>query len=73
MKTIELLRKLRDRIKIKFQKKQKLLESPKNKEDNILNNPEIENIINNMPKGLSKIEKAYYIYLKLGKILNENT
>ena len=25
-----------------------------------------------MPKNLSKIEKAYYVYLELGKILSEN-
>lgn len=69
---IELLRKLKDRIKIKFQKKQKLLESPGIEKEDILNNPEIESIINSMPQGLSKIEKAYYIYLELGKIFNEN-
>lgn len=55
---IELLRKLKDRIKIKFQKKQKLLESPGIEKEDILNNPEIESIINSMPQGLSKIEKS---------------
>ena len=71
MNLIDLLKQLKNKIKVR--KKQKLLESPKNKEDDILNNSKIQNIINNMPQGLSKIEKAYYIYLELGKILNENT
>lgn len=71
MNLIDLLKQLKNKIKVR--KEQKLLEPPKNKEDDILNNPKIQNIINNMPQGLSKIEKAYYIYLELGKILNENT
>lgn len=70
MNLIDLLKKLKN--KIRFGKKQKLIESPKIKEDDILNNSKLENIINNMPQGLSKIEKAYYIYLELGKLANEN-
>ena len=68
------LKNIFNRLKnrIKLGKKQKLLESPKMQEDDILHNSKIENIINNMPQGLSKIEKAYYIYLELGKRLNEN-
>ncbi len=71
MNLINILNRFKNRIK--FGKKQKLLESPEMQEEDILNDPKIENIINNMPQGLSKIEKAYYIYLELGKILNENT
>ena len=68
------LKNIFNRLKnrIKLGKKQKLLESPGIKKEDILNNTKIEHIINNMPQGLSEIEKAYYIYLELGKILNEN-
>ena len=31
-----------------------------------------DTIINNMPQDLSEIEKAYYIYLELGKIVSES-
>ena len=41
-------------------------------ENDILHNSKIYSIINNMPQGLTKIEKAYYIYLELGKLFNEN-
>ena len=30
----------------------------------------IESLINNMPEGLSELEKAYYVYIGLGKICN---
>lgn len=54
------LKNIFNRLKnrIKLGKKQKLLESPKMQEDDILHNSKIENIINNMPQGLSKIEKS---------------
>ena len=32
----------------------------------------IESLINNMPEGLSELEKAYYVYIGLGKIVSEN-
>ena len=32
----------------------------------------LKNLINNMPQNLSQIEKAYYIYIELGKIVSEN-
>lgn len=38
----------------------------------LINSSKINTIIDNMPKGLSKMEKAYYIYIELGKILNED-
>ena len=31
-----------------------------------------EDIINSIPENLEEIEKAYYIYIELGKVLNEN-
>ena len=71
MNLINILKQLKNRIKLG--KKQKLLELPKVHENDIVYNSKIDSIINNMPQGLSKIEKAYYIYLELGKILNENT
>ena len=48
------LKNIFNRLKnrIKLGKKQKLLESPKMQEDDILHNSKIENIINNMPQGL---------------------
>lgn len=32
----------------------------------------IQNILNNLPEGLSKLEKAYYVYIELGKIISED-
>lgn len=37
-----------------------------------INNPPISTIREHMPKDLSKLERAYYIYIELGKIINEN-
>lgn len=34
---------------------------------------EIEKIINSIPKDLTELETAYFVYLELGKILNANT
>lgn len=70
MNLIDIFNRLKNRIK--FSKKQKLLESHKTQEDDKLHNSKIENIINNIPQCLTKIEKAYYIYLELGKLANEN-
>ena len=49
-----------------------LLAPPKNLYDNLIKSEKIDNIINNMPQDLSQIEKAYYIYLELGKIITES-
>lgn len=37
-----------------------------------LNKPEVSQILKNMPQGLNNLEKAYYIYVELAKILNED-
>ncbi|HIU51856.1 MAG TPA: hypothetical protein IAB70_04460 [Candidatus Merdicola faecigallinarum] len=59
--------------KIKNQKQyQLLLDSPKDLYTDLINSPKINTMINNMPQNLSQIEKAYYIYLELGKIVSEN-
>ena len=48
-------------------KNQLLLDSPKNLYTYLINSSKIDTIINNIPQNLSEIEKAYYIYLELGK------
>ena len=49
-----------------------LLDTPKNLYSDLIESEKIDRIISNMPKNLSDIEKAYYIYIELGKILKEN-
>lgn len=49
-----------------------LLHLPKGKYRNLIKSSRINDIINNMPNNLSLIEKAYYLYLELGKIISEN-
>ena len=49
-----------------------LLDSPKNLYNDLIKNEKIQNIINNIPEGLSKLEVAYYVYIELGKFLKEN-
>lgn len=71
MKLVDLFKQLKNKIKAKFGK-QKLLEAPKETEDDILNNPKVKEIVTKMPSNLSQIEQAYYIYLNLGKLFNEN-
>ena len=59
--------------KIKSKKQnQLLLDVPENTYTSLINSSQIDSIINNMPQNLSEIEKAYYIYLELGKIVSEN-
>lgn len=50
-----------------------LLDVPTSPYSDLINRTEIKNIINNMPSNLSEIEKAYYIYIELGKIVNEDS
>lgn len=69
MKIVDYLKNFINKIK---NKNQLLLDSPKNLYTNLINSSEIDNIINNMPQNLSQIEKAYYIYLELGKIVSES-
>lgn len=62
---------LRNFIK-KPNKEDLLLDTPKNLYSDLIESEKIDRIISNMPKNLSDIEKAYYIYIELGKILKEN-
>ena len=71
MKIFDFFKNIRDKIICK-NRNNLLLDSPKNLYSDLLKSENIENILNNMPQDLSKIEKAYYIYLELGKIINEN-
>lgn len=65
---------LKDFINNQKNKKQNqlFLDYPKNRYTNLINSYKIENIINNMPQNLTQLEKAYYIYLELGKIVSES-
>ena len=71
MRIVDYLKNFINTVKNKNQN-QLLLDSPKNLYINLINTSKIDNIINNMPQNLSQIEKAYYIYLELGKIISES-
>lgn len=71
MNIIGYLKNIINRIKTKKQN-QLLLDSPENLYKDLVNSSEINDIINNMPQNLSQLEKAYYIYLELGKIVSES-
>lgn len=71
MKIVDYLKNFMNKLKNKKQN-HLLLDSPKNLYINLINSSEIDTIINNMPQNISQIEKAYYIYLELGKIVSEN-
>lgn len=66
MKISNYFKKFINRIKFK---KQFLLDSPKDIYSDLISKPEISNMIDNMPRNLSDIEKAYYLYIELGKIV----
>ena len=53
--------------------KKKQLNNCKRIYNDLIKEPEIDSIINNMPSNLTQIEKAYYIYLELGKLITEDT
>lgn len=38
----------------------------------LVSSDKIESIITNMPSNLSDLEKAYYVYIELGKVVSEN-
>lgn len=71
MRIVDYLKKFINKLRNKKQN-QLLLDSPKNLYTNLINSSKIDNIIKNMPQNLSQIEKAYYIYLELGKIVSES-
>lgn len=68
--------KIIDYIKEKLFKKENenplSLPQPPHLYDNLVKRKEIDSIIANMPNNLTQIEKAYYIYLELGKLLSES-
>lgn len=72
MKIVDYLKNFINKIKSKKQN-QLLLDSPKNLYTDLINSSKIDTIINNMPQNLSELEKAYYIYLELGKIVSESS
>ena len=53
--------------------KRKQISNLKKAYKNLIKLPEIDNMINNMPTKLTQLEKAYYIYLELGKLIIEDT
>lgn len=69
MKIVDNIKNFIHKIK---KKSQLLLDPPVNLYSYLINSPKIQNVINNMPQNLSKMEKAYYIYLELGKFLSES-
>ena len=71
MRIVDYLKNFINKLKNKKQN-QLLLDSPKSLYTNLINSSEIDTIINNMPQNISQIEKAYYIYLELGKIVSES-
>ena len=71
MRIVDYLKNFINKLKNKKQN-QLLLDSPKNLYTNLINSTEIDTIINNIPQNISQIEKAYYIYLELGKIVSES-
>ena len=71
MKILDYFKNVINKFKTK-NKSQLLLNSPKNNYKDLISSSQIDTIINNIPKNLSNLEKAYYIYLELGKILSEN-
>lgn len=71
IKVIDYFKNIIEKIKNR-NKNPLLLETSPNFYKDLINNPPIDTIITNMPSDLSEIEKAYYIYLELGKLLNES-
>lgn len=69
MKIVDKIKNIIHKIK---KKSQLLLDPPGNLYSDLINSPKIQNIINKMPENLSEMEKAYYIYLELGKFLSES-
>ena len=71
MKIVKSFKKLLQKIKRKCQN-QLVLKLPKNLYIDFIKELPIDSILNNIPPNLSEMEKAYYIYIELGKILNQN-
>ena len=56
-----------------MKKNKNLNSNPEKAYKKLIKESEIDNIINNMPQNLTQMEKAYYIYLELGKLITEST
>lgn len=63
-----LIRKIINRIT----KKRDILMLDEAKYKDLVASDKIESIITNMPSDLSDLEKAYYVYIELGKVVSEN-
>ena len=48
------------------------MDNKEKKYDDLIKTDRINSIIENMPKGLNDLEKAYYCYIELGKIIGED-
>lgn len=69
---MRLIKKIKEIFNKRKKSERLLLDSPENLYKDLISNDKIENIISNMPNELSEIEKAYYIYIELAKLLNED-
>lgn len=63
-----LIRKIINRIT----RKRDILMLDEAKYKDLVASDKIESIITNMPSDLSDLEKAYYVYIELGKVVSEN-
>lgn len=68
----EFIKKIKTRMNKDIRNNYITYKIPKNYYKDLIEENEIEKIINNMPDGLSNMEKAYYIYIELGKIVSES-
>lgn len=71
MKIVDYLKNFMATLKSK-KRNQLLLDLPDNLYSDLISDYQINSIIENMPKNLSEMEKAYYIYLELGKIVSDS-
>ena len=68
----EFIKKIKTRMNKDIRNNYITYKIPKNYYKDLIKENEIENIINNMPNGLSNMEKAYNIYIELGKKISES-
>lgn len=72
MKWLEKIRNFLNILKNKRKTSSFLLESPEKLYSSLIEDEKIESIINSVPNDFNKLEKAYYVYIELGKILKED-
>ena len=60
------------RIINRITRKRNILMLDEAKYKGLVASDKIESIISNMPSDLSNLEKAYYVYIELGKVVSEN-